>query len=285
MTVAHLRVVRDVARPFLKWAGGKAKLLPEILPRLPAKIRTYHEPFIGGGAVFFALAAEHRFEHASISDVNEELVLTYRGVAIDVATVIQALGEHERGHDEARFYAIRALDPEKLSLALRAARVIYLNRTCFNGLYRVNRAGKFNTPFGAYKNPTICDAENLRSVSALLRERTSIDSGDFELAVEDALRGDAVYFDPPYVPASKTANFTGYAKAGFGMGEQERLRNLAEKLDARGVHVLLSNADTPEVRELYDGFNVTSVTAPRAINSKGGKRGAVGEVLISRRKA
>jgi len=266
------------ARPPLKAVGGKTALLPEILPRLPAKIETYFEPFFGGGAVFFALAAERRFERAVLGDANEEFAHAYAEIARDVDGVIRSLGKHV--HEEAHYYSVRSRDPRKLDASERAARLIYLNKTGFNGLYRVNRKGEFNVPFGSYANPTICDEENLRAVSLAL-QGAAITSLDFEKTVLLAKRGDVVYFDPPYAPLSKTSNFTGYTAGGFSSDDQERLRNVAEKLVARGIHVLLSNSDTPYVRELYDGFRIEEVQAPRRINSKGGKRGNVGELLIS----
>jgi DNA adenine methylase len=266
------------AKPFLKAVGGKTVLLLEILPRLPAKIKTYYEPFLGGGAVFFALAAEGRFERAVVSDANEELAITYVALANLTDKVVRALKKHV--YDETHYYSVRAQDPLKLEMSVRAARLIYLNKTCFNGLWRVNRKGQFNVPFGRYTNPTICDEENLRAVSLALR-RVTVTSLDFEKTVLPAKRGDAVYFDPPYVPVSETANFTAYTAGGFGPDDQARLRDVAKRLDERGVHVLLSNADTPLVRELYKGFKIESVQAPRRVNSKGGKRGNVGELLIS----
>jgi len=267
----------DVAHPCLKWPGGKRHLLPEILPRLPAKIKTYYEPFVGGGAVFFALAAEGRFENAILSDTNDELVRTYTGVAYYLSGVISRLSELK--YDETEYYKIRALDPTRLEPADLAARFIYLNRTGFNGLYRVNKAGKFNVPFGRYTNPTICDEKNLRAVSAVLR-RFLITTCDFEHVVKTAKRGDAVYFDCPYWPVS--ANFTGYTKDGFTSKDQARLRDCALRLKKKGVHVLLSNADVPPVRALYaKGFKIERVESPRRINSKATKRGMVGELLIT----
>ncbi len=258
----------------------KTALLPEILPRLPKKFGTYYEPFIGGGAVFFALAAEKRFERAVISDANKELIRTYEALKRDVDNVIRALKKHV--YEEKHYNAVRAQNPNTLGLASHAARFIYLNRSCFNGLYRVNRKGEFNVPFGRYKNPTICDEENLRAVSLALQSVT-LETGDFEEATHSANKGDVVYHDPPYLPVSKTSNFVGYTKGGFGPDQQERLRNVMEKLDARGVHVLLSNIDAPLVRDLYEGFKIEEVQAPRRVNSKGGKRGNVGELLISGR--
>lgn len=266
------------ARPILKMAGGKTRLLPEILGRMPAKINTYYEPFVGGGAVFFALAAEKRFWKAELSDMNEELINVYRCVAADVDRVMLDL--QSKVHSKDAFYRIRDLRLHKSQKWARAARMIYLNKTCFNGLYRVNSKGEFNVPFGDYKNPTICDEPGLQAAAKALSD-VRIDHIDFEPAVDQARRGDAVYFDPPYVPVSDTANFTAYTKNGFGPDDQERLRNVADKLAARGVHVLISNADTNGVRKLYDGFRIERVTAARAINSKGDKRGKVGELLIS----
>jgi DNA adenine methylase len=266
-----------IAHPFLKAVGGKTTLLPEILPRLPAKIKTYYEPFVGGGAVFFALVAEGRFGRVVLGDANEEFMRTYAAIVQDVNGVIRALKKHV--YDEKLYYIVRAQDPQSLHAVARAARLIYLNKTGFNGLYRVNRKGEFNVPFGRYTNPTICDEENLVAVGRVLQQ-AALTSLDFEQTVTPAKCGDVVYFDPPYVPLSTTSNFTTYTAGGFGLKDQKRLRDVAKKLDARGVHVLLSNSDTPLVRKLYAGFRIEKVRAPRRINSKGGKRGDVGEVLI-----
>ena len=269
---------RVTAKPWAKWCGGKTKLLPKILPLFPEKIGTYFEPFLGGGAVFFALAAEVRFERAFISDANKELADTYRAIAHKPLEVIKHLSKHV--YEESYYYSVRASRPR--SLAARAARMIYLNRTGFNGLYRVNKKGVFNVPFGRYTNPTICDEENLLLVSAVLRRSTVAVGGvDFEDVVKRARKGNVVYMDPPYVPVSKTSNFTAYAKGGFDEAQQVRLRDCFRQLDDRGVHVLLSNSDTPFVRRLYEGFRISMVKAPRRINSKGGKRGDVSELLIS----
>jgi DNA adenine methylase len=275
-----------IAHAPVKWCGGKTFLLPEILKRLPAKINTYYEPFVGGGAVFFALAAEGRFKRAVIGDVNEELMITYEAIAQDVDAVIRALKKHV--YEEAYYYAVRAQKPR--TIAARAARCIYLNKTGFNGLYRVNRKGEFNVPFGRYTNPKICDEENLRAVAAVLRVSAPhvgvhVMCLDFEKTVLPAKSGDVVYIDPPYLPVSVTANFTTYTAGGFGLADQTRLRDVAKKLDASGVRVLLSNSDTPLTRKLYRGFKIEEVQAPRRVNSKGGKRGNVGELLISGRNA
>jgi DNA adenine methylase len=269
-----------IARPFVKFVGGKTKLLPEILQRLPAAFNTYYEPFLGGGAVFFALTEENRFKNAVIGDANADLMRTYEALARDVDNVIRELKKHL--YKEEYYYAVRKLRPGLLSLTDHAARFIYLNKTGFNGLYRVNKKGEFNVPFGRYTNPTICDEENLRTVAAVLgKDHGTAVTGDFERTVDGANKGDVVYFDPPYVPASETANFTAYTVGGFGLQDQIRLRDVAKRLAARGVHVLLSNSDTPLVRELYEKFNLEEVQVPRSINSKSGKRGKVGELLIS----
>ncbi len=271
------------ARPFIKWVGGKTVLLPKILPRLPEKIGTYFEPFLGAGAVFFALAAEGRFKRAVVGDANEELMETYASLLVEPDKVISILSKHV--YEEGHYYAARASRPR--SSADRAARMIYLNRTGFNGLYRVNRKGEFNVPFGRYTNPTICNEENLRAVSQTIRSCGSFrgKAGDFRLTVKKARKGNVVYMDPPYAPVSKTSNFTSYAKGGFDEAAHVRLRDCFKALDERGVHVLLSNSDTPFVRRLYNGFHISEVKAPRRINSKGGKRGDVSELLISGRNA
>lgn len=267
------------AQPCLKWPGGKRHLLPEILPRLPKKIKTYYEPFVGGGAVFFALAAEEgRFKKAIIGDVNEELMRTYYSLSHESTIVIRRLEEHV--YTKTHYYATRASIPR--TTAAQAARFIYLNRTCFNGLYRVNKAGQFNVPFGRYTNPTICDEENLLAVASIISRKARMRTGDFETIVERAKPGDAVYFDCPYWPVSESANFTGYTKDGFTSEDQARLRDCALRLKKRGAHVLLSNADVPPVRALYaKSFKIERVEAPRRINSKATKRGMVGELLIT----
>lgn len=266
------------AKPLVKWVGGKTALLGEILPRLPAKIKTYYEPFVGGGAVFFALASERRFKRAVLGDMNPELVTTYQTVANNCEAVIEALSRHV--YDEDYYYKIRALDPSKLDPVAVSARFLYLNRAGFNGLYRVNRKGQFNVPFGRYTNPTICDVARLRAASEVLGTATACPF-DFEKLVRPARSGDAVYFDPPYVPVSETANFTSFVKGGFTDAAQARLRDTAQALVDRGVFVLLSNSDTPLVRKLYKGWKIEKVRAPRRVNSKGDKRGDVGELLIS----
>ena len=269
-----------VPAPFLKWAGGKGQLLPEILPRLPARIARYHEPFVGGGAVFFALAAEERFDEAIIADKNPALVEAYRVVKTRLDDLIAALGSHaEHATDEDYYYEIRSKEPERMTLVERVARLIFLNKTCFNGLYRVNRKGRFNVPFGRYKNPRVLNEPRLRAASRALR-RADIVESDFERTVAGATREDAVYFDPPYVPLSASSSFTSYFADPFGPAEHERLAHLYAELCHRGVPTVLSNSDCELTRKLYERFDVRTVSATRAINSVAGKRGAINELLV-----
>lgn len=265
------------AAPFLKWAGGKSQLLSPILSRLPAQIEgTYFEPFIGGGAVFFELAREKRIRRARLSDRNAELVTTYRAVRDEVEDVIEALRAHK--NDEAYYYETRALDPSKLSAPECAARTIFLNRVGYNGLYRVNASGRFNVPFGRYKNPKICDPDALRHVSKSL-SIAEIVVADFEESCKRAVAGDVVYLDPPYVPVSKTASFTSYSGR-FADEEHTRLAGVFASLVDAGAFVLLSNSDTELSRSLYQGFKIDTVEATRAINSRADRRGVVREVLV-----
>ncbi len=271
-------------RPILKWAGGKSRLLPAILARLPDRIETYFEPFAGGAAVFFAVCAERRFRRAVLSDVNAELMDVYRGVKRDVASVVTLLGEHQRRHDQEYYYEVRQAAPGPMDLVERAARLIYLNKTGYNGLYRVNRAGQFNVPFGRYKNPNICDEERLRAAARALRHVT-LETLDFEQLCEQPAPGDAVYFDPPYVPLSKTASFTAYHSSEFGEREHRRLAQTLGRLKRRRVAAVLSNSDTALTRELYDkrGFATERVWMARPINSKVAGRGGVAELLVTNR--
>jgi len=268
---------QTAAAPFLKWAGGKRQLLPEIGKHVSADFAgRYFEPFLGGGAVFFDLMTTMA-PRSYLGDANAELVATYAAVRDEVESVITALRVHEKTHSEEHYYAVRKQVVR--SAASVAARMIYLNRTGFNGLYRVNKAGGFNVPIGRYTNPTICDAENLRACSRVLQDAQLV-CADFASVLAVARKGDLAYLDPPYVPASETGDFTAFTAAGFGPADQERLVGVARRLKETGVQVLLSNADLPAVRALYAGFEMRAVKARRNINSKGGKRGYVGELLI-----
>lgn len=271
-----------MARPFVKWAGGKTALLPELLPRLPDRIKNYWEPMAGGGALLWQVA---HADATVVCDMNADLIETYLQIQNNVEFLIQMLRDvYESGHrdDPSRFYYdIRGAAREGFSAPGIAARFIYLNKTCFNGLYRVNKHGQFNVPFGK-REKFIVDADRLRACSRRLRGAHIV---NMDLSYALAARpGDAVYFDPPYVPVrrdSKGLSFTAYTAGGFGPVEQERLRNVARELREKGVFVMVSNSDTPEVRELYRGFTVETVMVRRNINSKGTGRGAVPEVIIT----
>ena len=267
-----------VPAPFLKWAGGKRQLLAHIEALVPERIDTYFEPFLGGAAVFFRLAAGRRFRRAVLADANPELVNCYQAIRDDVDGVIAALGRYK--NDRALYYRVRARDPEKLSPTARAARLIYLNRCGYNGLYRVNSTGQFNVPFGSYRRPVICDEPRLRAASAALR-KVRIECDDFATTLETVGRRDFVYLDPPYVPLSATSSFTAYAARDFGTADQERLAGVLRGLARRKVPALLSNSDCPATRDLYRGFaRIDRVAARRAINSVGHGRGPVDEILV-----
>jgi DNA adenine methylase len=263
-------------RPFLKWAGGKGQLIEQFRPMLPPRFGRYFEPFVGSGALFFAL----RPRAATLTDVNRELVDCYTAVQKQVERVIVALRTHE--YDEGHYYRVRDLDPDSLPLPKRAARTIFLNKTGYNGLYRVNRKGRFNVPFGRYTNPGFRHADSLDNLRACARALRGVKIGvrDFADVVRHARAGDFVYFDPPYVPVSSTAAFTSYAPGGFGPAEQERLAVVFQKLSDKGVLAMLSNSDTEAVRALYADFRIDMVHASRSINSKVDRRGKVGEVVV-----
>ena len=265
-----------MAYPFLKWPGGKRALMPEIAARAPARIERYAELFTGGGAAFFGL--RDRIASGVLADVNGELVSAYVAVKHCTEELIGMLEGHQAAHADPAYYYIMREEVPADSVAA-AARFIYLNRTCFNGLHRVNRAGKFNVPRGSYKNPRICDADNLRAVASALAG-VDLMHGDFT-EIGTALEpgpGTFIYADPPY-----DGTWTGYAAGGFGAADQERLRDRAAEWAGAGATVLLSNSDTPYIRDLYSGpcFRVERVEAPRRISGKAKGRGAVHEVLIT----
>ncbi len=261
--------------PFIKWAGGKRSLLPLLVPIVPKNFGTYHEPFLGGGALFFAL----RPARATLGEANSRLVRAYRGVRDHVDTVVESL--RGSAHTRELFERLRDWDVDGADDASVACWLIYLNRTCFNGLYRVNRQGRFNVPFGGYTNPRICDEPTLRACSGALAN-AQIRHEDFAAVLGRAQRGDFVYFDPPYLPISTTSSFTSYTADGFGLRDHVRLRDVALELKEQGVHVLLSNSAAPAVLDLYKrGFKVRRVSAPRAVAAKGSSRGRVEELIIT----
>jgi len=296
------------AKPFLKWAGGKSQLIGQIKTYLPphlgqGTISKYAEPFIGGGAVFFFIAKNFQLRNFFISDMNKDLILAYKIIQLDAETLIELLSDIQYRYfqmncdqQKAYFYDIRTSFNEnhaKINFAvashdsiLRAAHLIFLNRTCFNGLYRVNSKGEFNVPFGSYKNPKICDAENLRDISKVL-EKSEIHHGDFTACRSFIDHQTFVYFDPPYRPISKTASFNSYSKKRFDDNGQIRLAAFCRQINDAGAKLMLSNSDPHNenphddfFQEIYEGFTIEKVAAKRAINSNGSKRGEITELLI-----
>lgn len=261
------------AKPFLKWVGGKAQLLPHLRAALPPTFGRYFEPFVGGGALFFDLAPKR----AVLSDSNAELINAYRVVRDQVEDLIGLLSLLD--YDKRVYDHVRALDPSTMDRVARASRFCYLNRCCFNGLYRVNKSGGFNVPFGRYANPTICDADNLRACSRALAG-VDLLTASFEDVADDAGRGDLVYFDPPYLAASASADFTSYTADGFGPERHRTLATVAQGLVELGVHVLLSNADTPAAREIFGAMRAREVFARRNVSATKRGRAGVGELLL-----
>lgn len=273
----------QLARPFIKWAGGKKKLVPTLKKHLPKEYENsrnfYYEPFFNGWAFFFALQSNK----AVINDINPEVINCYKVIKNSVDELIEDLKQHK--YEEDYFYAIREWDRNEnyqdKTPVQRASRFIYLNKTCYNGLYRVNSKGQFNAPFGKYKNPLILDIDNLRRVNHYLNtNQVVILNLDFQEAVKNAKKGDFIYLDPPYDPVSQSANFTGYHSTGFGREEQIRLKKTFDDLTSRGCYLLLSNAYTDFIVDLYKNYKQTLVTANRVINSKADKRGKVYEILV-----
>ena len=268
-------------KPILKWVGGKRQLLSEISPLIPESFSLYVEPFIGGGA----LLLDTQPKRARINDSNGELINVYRTVRDDPDELLELLREHEALNSSDYYYEVRALDRKPsfshLPSTERAARVIYLNKTCFNGLFRVNSQGQINVPYGNYKHPNIVNEPGIRALSKYLQNGVDIRCGDYADALTELPEDAFVYLDPPYMPVSATSAFTGYTLSGFGYEEQVRLRDECLRLKNSGIAFLQSNSDCPGIRELYEGFNIKTVKARRAINSKGNRRGAVNEVLIS----
>jgi DNA adenine methylase len=264
-------------RPFLKWAGGKSKLIKQYLTHLPSEntYNNYYEPFLGGGAVFFHL----RPSNAILTDINAELVTTYRCVRDNIKELISLLKEHESKHSRDYYYSVRA-NLVKTDLE-KAARLIYLNKTCFNGLYRVNSQGKFNVPLGKYKNPNICPEDLLIAASKALYQAEIKQANFTEILNHASTRDDFVYFDPPYYPISETSYFTSYTNYYFQENQQIQLRDIFVTLSERGVKVMLSNSDCEFIRQLYSSFNIHTISAARSINSNAKKRGKINEILVT----
>jgi len=266
--------------PVLKWVGGKRQLLNTLTPLLPDRITAYCEPFVGGGALLFAIQPET----AWLNDINDELVRVYAVIKSDVEALIAALQEFK--NNAADFYAVRDWDRDKEKYAFRsdiekAARILYLNKTCYNGLFRVNSAGEFNSPFGNYRNPNIVNAPTLRAMSLYLNEaKVYLTSLDYAEVLRALPKGTFVYLDPPYDPVSDTSSFTGYAKGGFSRDEQIRLRACCDDLNRRGLKFMLSNSATDFIKEQYAAYHITIVRAKRAVNADAAKRGEIDEVVV-----
>lgn len=271
----------ETAAPFLKWAGGKRQLIVSITKQFPKNIDDYNyiEPFIGGGAVLFHLQPKK----AIINDFNEELINVYKVIKNNLTELIADLKKHK--NEPEYFYKIRNLDRtdayKKLSPVQKASRIIYLNKTCFNGLYRVNKAGEFNVPFGRYKNPNILNEQNLKAVSSFLNAPgIKIKSGDYSGILKQADQKSFVYLDPPYHPISKSSSFTGYVQGGWNSTDQINLKKACDELNRKGIKFLLSNSADKFIKELYKDYKITTVKASRAINANGAGRGMIEEVLI-----
>ena len=273
-----------IPKPFVKWAGGKRQLIPILNDNLPKSMGTYYEPFLGGGALLFHILSERNGQKCGVSDLNSDLVLTYTTIRDKANDLINSLKNHSKNYQKdskSYYYAIRESNPR--SAVEKTSRLLFLNRTCFNGLYRVNSKGKFNVPLGKYTNPNIVNEENIRSVSHVLQSsKVSIKCRDFESVLNDAKKGDLVYFDPPYQPVSDTANFTSYTHKSFTITDLKRLANLCLDLDSKGCKVLLSNSDSQEVAEMFTDkqWKIKKIEANRSINSNSKKRTGHFELLI-----
>jgi DNA adenine methylase len=274
-------VKNKLIAPFLKWVGGKRQIMSSIVDMLPKNVGNYNyiEPLIGGGATLFHLQPKK----AIVNDFNAELINVYEVIKNNLDELITDLKKHKNESDY--FYRLRALDRSiefwTLSNVQRASRVIYLNKTCFNGLYRVNNAGEFNAPFGSYKNPNIVNEPTLKAVSKYLNTNDiQLLTGDYEIVLNGLEKSSFVYLDPPYHPISENSNFTGYVQGGWNEASQIRLRNACSKLNENGIKFLLSNSSSDFIKDLYKDYKITTVKANRAINSNGEKRGEIDEVLI-----
>ena len=266
---------------FVKWAGGKKQLIEQFKPFFPKEIKRYHEPFVGGGAITFYLLKTHlEIEKIYLSDINEELITTYYVIKNHLEELITLLKEYKKKHNKEFYYKIRSQDVKILNKVQMATRFIYLNKTCFNGLYRVNSKGGFNVPIGSYKNPLICPEEDLREISKLLKKDDTKIRQFYEV-LKDAKKGDFIYFDPPYYPINKTSSFTTYTKEQFLDKEQKHLAEVFKELDKRGCKVMLSNNDVPVIRELYKEFHISLVKAKRMINCDATKRGKINELVFT----
>ncbi len=270
-----------ILSPMLKWVGGKRQLLHEIIPMINTNKAVYVEPFLGGGAILFNLQPQK----AIVNDYNQELINVYTTVRDNLDELLDFLKIHEKNNSKDYYYTIRAMDRDPSfkdkSNVEKAARIIYLNKTCYNGLYRVNSAGQFNTPYGSYKKPNIVNEVLLSAISDYLNSNEiEIKSGDYKDVLSGLNKDSFVYLDPPYMPISSSSSFTGYTEGGFDYAKQVELKEECDKLNEKGIQFLQSNSDCKEIRELYKDYKIKTVKAKRAINSMSDKRGEINEVLI-----
>lgn len=270
-----------ILSPVVKWVGGKRQLLDDIIPLVPDHFSTYVEPFVGGGALLFELQPKK----AIVNDLNHELINLYNVIKNNPKELLLLLEEHELNNSEEYFYQIRALDRSEsyneMSNIEKAARIIYLNKTCYNGLFRVNQSGQFNSPYGKYKNPNIVNKPVVLAMANYFQNNNiTLLNGDYKMALKNLRKGAFVYFDPPYMPISSSSSFTGYTENGFDKKQQIELKEECDKLNSRGIKFLLSNSDHPFIRDLYKDYEIITVKAKRSINSNSSKRGEINEVLV-----
>jgi len=280
----YRQVAVSEPKPFVKWVGGKRQLMQELENNLPKQFGTYHEPFLGGGAVMFNLLSKEPRLPCNVSDFNSDLILAYVTIRDKLGKLIESLENHSKNYHKDSveyYYEVRKQEPKQQ--IEKVSRLLFLNKTCFNGLYRVNKKGQFNVPLGRYTNPNIVNKENLTEVSKILQsKKIKISCRDFEAVLDDAKKDDLVYFDPPYQPVSSTANFTSYTHRDFTEDDLERLADLGDQLNSKGCHVLLSNSNSKIVKDVFSKkyWKISSIDANRAINSNAQKRTGHKEIII-----
>ena len=283
MAQEYSQIALSEPKPFVKWAGGKRQLMSELKKNFPTKFGTYLEPFLGGGAVMFDLLAKQPNLKCNASDLNSDLVLAYVTIRDRLEKLIESLEDHSKNyHKDSTGYYYEVRNQEPKNQIEKVSRLLFLNKTCFNGLYRVNSKGKFNVPLGRYTNPNIVNKENLQAVSKILQsEKIKISCRDFSSIIKDAKKEDFVYFDPPYQPVSDTANFTSYTHRDFTEDDLERLADVASQLDSKGCHVMLSNSNSKTVKKSFSsGWEIKEISANRSINSNSQKRTGHKEIII-----
>ena len=283
MAQEYSQIVLSEPKPFVKWAGGKRQLMSELEKNFPTKFGTYLEPFLGGGAVMFDLLTKEHNLKCNVSDLNSDLVLSYVTIRDRLEKLIESLENHSKNyHKDSTGYYYEVRNQEPKNQIEKVSRLLFLNKTCFNGLYRVNSKGKFNVPLGRYTNPNIVNKENLQAVSKTLQSaKIKISCRDFSSIIKDAKKGDFVYFDPPYQPVSDTANFTSYTHRDFTEDDLERLADLANQLNSKGCNVMLSNSNSKTVKKLFSsGWKIKEIKANRAIHSNSQKRTGHKEIII-----